>query len=108
MNAFLGDHMKVVDEDGLGHADTSVTGGQVLVGLVKGDVNAELTLGPAQTGVCQQGTLNFIESTTVEAFEISLRGAEGICRNKACQQLKLTTSTEDVSVRTKINDKYVQ
>lgn len=49
----LGDSTQIVDEVGLGHTDTSITNGENLVLLVRGDADVELLAGVKNGGVGQ-------------------------------------------------------
>ena len=58
----LGDGSEVVDEVGLGHADTGVADAEELVLLLGGDADVELFLGLKDGGVSERLVADFVES----------------------------------------------
>ena len=82
LGAGAGDRTEVVDQVGLGHANTRVTDGQDLVLLVGDDVDEELRLG-VELGLVRQGLIaDLVESIGGVGDELTqedlLVGVEGV------------------------------
>lgn len=61
LGAGLGDGADVVDEVGLGHADTGVADGEAVVLLVRGDADVELLFGLEHRGVGERIVAHLVE-----------------------------------------------
>ena len=84
LRAGLGNRTKVVDEVGLGHADTGVADAEDLVILVGDDADEELLLGVEDRGVGEGLVADFVESIGRVGDDFTkedlLVGVEGVCR----------------------------
>ena len=86
LGAGLGDRTEVVDEVGLGHADTGVADAKDLVLLLGGDADVELLLGLEDGGVGEGRIADFVEGVGAVGDEFTkedlLVGVEGVCATR--------------------------
>ena len=89
LGAGLGDGTKVVDEVGLGHADTSIASGEDLVLLVGCDTDVEVLAGVEDRGLGKRRIANFIESIGGVGDDFTkenlLVAVESVCRSNVSQ-----------------------
>ncbi len=86
LRAGLGDGTEVVDEVGLGHADTGIDDGENLVLLVGDDADIEVLAGVKDRGVGEGCIADLVERVGRVRDEFSeedlLVGVEGVCKER--------------------------